>query len=215
VLEPLRFVAAGNAQPDGRRENTPDCAIKADLLSDGKRQVHGREHGAHHRPLVADASLDARGQEADRLIRPDPGRSCGQRPSLHPARTVRYGVGEKHVGELVELVEPRWFHIRGIEQRERAVPRLFEHRHGESLQRGQVRNFTALPGRFEAARMREAAGWKARVDELPGQEVFRLKADATRTGSSRSHLQNRKYRCASGSTVAGCERSGSPSAVTT
>ena len=82
-----------------------------------------------------------------------------------------------------------------------------------------------LPGGFEAARVRKASGGKGRIGELPhepgnlviwssGHLALAICQSMPDDQMTRCPIQNRKYRCASGSTVAGSERRTSPSAVT-
>src|SRR5207247_525253 len=139
-------------------------------------------------------------QRGERRGRPDPPRCAEERPSLNPAGTIRHGVEQKGIRERVERLQLLRRSVGVVHQRQRGVARLLDGRLEERAERIEIVHLTLLPRRLEAPRVCKRTRRERGVDDLPGEPI--------------RHFQNKKYRCASGSTSAGFARSSSPSAVT-
>ena len=204
------------------------------------------EHDAHHRPTMT-RRLARRGASsaATSPVRPHAGAGRGERTSLDAAGPVRDGVGQEHVGDLVERREPRRLAMRGIQQRQHAAPALLEHSTARTARSARtIRHFPALPRRLEPPRMRERRrsetpsrraarrGDQTSVSRRGSQVrgvrriVARARCPLARSHVARSTVARRTLPVARDSEqeiplrqrqapLAGCERSASPSAVTT
>jgi hypothetical protein len=161
ILNSLGFKRSDNAEAD----RAADCA--AQLTK--QKQAHARmaihaettQDGAENRSEMAAAACYANAE-----------RSFGggeEGSALEATRAVRNVVGGEHVESSVKLRQARWLQVRLGHKGQWAMTALSDLTRQENLQIGACANFAMLPGRFEPARMRKAAGWKGRVCELPDE----------------------------------------------
>ena len=167
ILNSLGFKRAHNAEAD--------CAANCASQLTKQKQAHARmsihaettQEGAENRCKMAAGACDSNVE-----------RSFGggeEGSALEATRAVRDVVGGEHVEGGIELGKTVRLKVRLGHKGQRAVTALSDLTPQENVQIGARADFAMLPGGFEPARMRKAAGWKRRVSDLPDEPgILRL-----------------------------------------
>ena len=209
---PLRLVAADDAEADGGREHAARDAEQERLLrglaaaTPSARNVAPNERRDVRARRACHASLQSVERRATARSR-----AARREPARVPARGWRGWRPRcvRNASQSSSSASSRsGSSMRGVHERQapRARPAARASRTNRA-QRAASCHLALLPGRFEPPGVRERPGRERRVDELPDEPVEVVHDAMSMTDSAvttdRATTQNRKYRCASGSTSAG------------
>lgn len=91
---------------------------------------------------------------------------------MPPASAVRDVIGSECIAELVELLQPVRFSVRGRNERQGAVAKLVQASFNVGDEFLAIPDFAVLPGGFEPGGMGEAARGKGGIGELPQEPLI-------------------------------------------
>lgn len=100
-------------------------------------------------------------------------------PPLQPAGSIGDMIRDEGVAQMINLRYLLRRQVRSIRQRQRRPAYLTETDFQPFPEFCPISNLSILSRRLQSARMREAAGWKRRVCELPEEKVRRRSRDST------------------------------------
>ena len=227
MLQGLRLHRPDDVQPDGRSDQAAKVIEDEEAQRGLQRNFKPAKGRPEDRGEMGEGRRRARRPEIRNLRFEDPLNRRQKRTSLRTARAIRDMVRCKGVAKLIQPLQPLWLSMSRAHEWQRRTAELMQTRLDVGKKLPSISNFTVLPCCFESERVGEAAGGERGVGELPEEELIftaetRRRREqsvgngffpAPRLSVSAVH-QNKKYRCANGSTFAGSQVSSSPSACT-
>lgn len=181
VLNTLAFNRTNESEPDSAGDESPETGEKIQSADVSRHQSqHAANDSEHWRKMTGKLVVSSSPlQRLDRRISEDPGGTHDERPSLASAGPVGDVIAQKRVAEPVD--SPGIFRLldSGGHEGQLRARRPAEAGVQKIYQILLVANESPLPDTLQAAGMRETAGWKGRIRELPEKSVvFHLVANS-------------------------------------